>query len=421
MLYECWRKIATERASELALVETGPGRRWTFRDLLLEEEKERFAGGTLAFPTGRSCGFILTVLRAWRAGCVVCPVEPDQRAPAPAGRLPEGIVHLKTSSASTGPASSIVFTAPQLRADAGNIVGTMGLRPDWPNIGIVSLAHSYGFSNLVLPLLLHGVPLLLAESTLPESLRRAAEAAREVTLAGVPALWQAWHAAGAIPGNVRLAISAGSPLPLALESSVFQHDGLKVHNFYGSSECGGIAYDVTAQPRSDPACVGSPINGVAVSLAENGCLEVRSNAVGESYWPEPKPGLSGGVFKTGDLAELQAGFVYLRGRAGDQINVAGRKVSPESIEEVLRAHPRVRACLTFGVPGGQGPRGEIIVACVAADPGVSAESLKQFALAKLPAWQVPREWWLLEDLPPGARGKLSRAEWRRKFLERQRS
>jgi long-chain acyl-CoA synthetase len=40
----------------------------------------------------------------------------------------------------------------------------MGLRPDWPNLGVISLAYSYGFSNLVLPLLLHGIPLFLAPS-----------------------------------------------------------------------------------------------------------------------------------------------------------------------------------------------------------------------------------------------------------------
>ena len=50
----------------------------------------------------------------------------------------------------------------------------MGLRPDWPNLGVISLAHSYGFSNLVLPLLLHGIPLILAPSPLPEAVRQAA-------------------------------------------------------------------------------------------------------------------------------------------------------------------------------------------------------------------------------------------------------
>ena len=57
----------------------------------------------------------------------------------------------------TGPGNprAILFTVSQLMADATNIVDTMGLRADWPNLGVISLAHSYGFSNLITPLLLH--------------------------------------------------------------------------------------------------------------------------------------------------------------------------------------------------------------------------------------------------------------------------
>ena len=156
----------------------------------------------------------------------------------------------------------MAFTAEQLAADAENIVATMGLRPDWPNLGVISMAHSYGFSNLVLPLLLHGIPLILAPAPLPEIVRRAAETEPAITLAAVPAMWRAWHEADAIPPNVRLAISAGAPLPLNLEQAVFKTRGLKIHNFLGSSECGGIAYDAGETPRTDAACVGAPMRNV---------------------------------------------------------------------------------------------------------------------------------------------------------------
>jgi acyl-coenzyme A synthetase/AMP-(fatty) acid ligase len=292
----------------------------------------------------------------------------------------------------------------------------MGLRPDWPNLGVVSLAHSYGFSNLVLPLLLHGVPLILLNAPLPEFLKRAAASEASLTLAAVPALWRTWHDANVIPFNVRLAISAGAPLPVALEQNIFAMHGLKIHNFYGSSECGGIAYDAMKGPRNDGSCVGASMRNVNVSVAENGCLEVRSAAVGETYWPEPAPNLSGGVFRTSDFAEISFGLVYLRGRAGDQINVAGRKISPEMIEKALLTHGDVRECVVFGVPSADVGRGDTIVACVAARRELAAEALKQFLLSRLPSWQVPREWWLVESLQANHRGKLSRAEWRTKFL-----
>jgi acyl-CoA synthetase (AMP-forming)/AMP-acid ligase II len=383
-------------------------------------EKRGGDEGPVVFPQNRSAHFIVAVLRAWRQQQIVCPLEISQSPPA-LDALPPNCVHLKLTSATTGPARLIAFSAPQLSADADNIVATMGLRPDWPNVGLISLAHSYGFSNLVLPLLLHGIPLILAPSPLPEAVRSLCTQAGAVTLPAVPALWRTWHEAGAISANVRLAISAGAPLPLPLERAVLTASGLKIHNFYGASECGGIAYDDSPLPRTDPACVGKPLRQVALRLAPDGCLEIHSQAVAETYWPEPLETLDGGRFKTSDVAELSEGLVFLRGRTGDQINVAGRKVLPETIEEALLTYPGVRDCLVFGAPSSDAERGEMIVACVAATPAVNAEGLRQFLLAALPAWQVPREWVFLAALPVNHRGKLSRAEWRQRFVTRRKA
>lgn len=418
MLYERWRQIMGANQNEIALRDLASQRQWTFSELAAATEKTASSGQKIAFPQGTSAEFIFTVLRAWRSGQVVCPLETDQTVPQVAQGLPQNIVHLKTTSATTDAPRMIAFTAAQLMADAENIVATMGLRPDWPNLGVISMAHSYGFSNLVLPLLLHGIPLMLAESPLPETVRSAVRHAEFIALAAVPALWRTWHDTNSIPRNVRLAISAGAPLPLALEQNVFAIRGLKIHNFYGSSECGGIAYDATSVARTDAACVGAPMRNVQLTVGENNCLQVRSEAVGETYWPEPNTNLASGIFQTADLAEISYGFVYLRGRAGDQINVAGRKISPEAIEKVLLTHPLVRDCLVFGLPSNDAERSEKIAACIVAREKVSGETLKQFLLAKLPAWQIPREWNFVDSLETNQRGKLSRSEWRKRYLDK---
>jgi acyl-coenzyme A synthetase/AMP-(fatty) acid ligase len=391
------------------------GRCWTFQELFAAGQKREIAPAGPVFPQGHSPEFVLDLLAAWRENRLACPLEAGQ-APLEIATPPKNCVHLKSTSATGGAARFVAFTAEQLAADVENIVATMGLRPDWPNLGVTSLAHSYGFSNLVLPLLLHGIPLILAPAPLPEILRRATATIPAVTLPAVPAMWRAWHEAGAIPTNVRLAISAGAPLPLNLEQEIFSSCGLKLHNFLGSSECGGIAYDASDAPRADAALAGAPMQSVNLSLDENGCLVVRSRAVAETYWPEKSDSLGDGIFQTNDLAELRDGAVFLRGRLGDQINVAGRKVSPETIERALLGHPRVRECLVFGAPSRDVERTEIIVAVVAAD---AAESeLKQFLLQTLPAWQVPREWHFVDSLSVNARGKISRAEWRRRHSSR---
>jgi acyl-CoA synthetase (AMP-forming)/AMP-acid ligase II len=418
MLYERWRQISVERRNEPALRDVASCKCWTFGELFAAGEKQITGPTGPAFPQGHLPEFIFELLAAWRENKIVCPLETchggaSVLASRLVGNLASPIVHLKSTSATGGAARFVAFTAEQLMADAENIVATMRLRPDWPNLGVISLSHSYGFSNLVLPLLLHGIPLILAPAPLPEIIRRAAATERFITLPAVPAMWRAWHAAAAIPQNVRLAISAGAPLPVNLEQEVFQAHGIKIHNFLGSSECGGIAYDTSETPRTEAAFVGLPMQNVNLSLSNDGCLVVRSRAVAETYWPEKSDSLGDGVFQTSDLAALKSNGVFLRGRLGDQINVAGRKVSPETIERALLAHLQVRECLVFGVPSRDAERTDIIVAVVASD--ATESELKHFLLQALPAWQVPREWHFVESLSTNARGKTSRAEWRKRF------
>src|SRR5207244_4323811 len=139
----------------------------------------------------------------------------------------------------------------------------------------------------------------------------------------------------------------------------------------------------SAHPRSDASCVGAPMRNVRLSVNEDGCLEVRSRAVGETYWPGPQSDLADGVYRSSDLVELKDGLVFLRGRASDLINVAGRKVLPESIERVLLTHPAVRECLVFGAPSPEAERTEVIVACVAGKPGLTSDGLRHFLLSRL--------------------------------------
>lgn len=415
MLYERWRQVAREHEGEIALWESASGSRWTFGELARRVEALPPSPVSVVYPQGHSARFICDVLLAWRSGVAACPLEPGQ-APPPVPPPPPGCAHLKTTSATTGAPRVVAFTAAQLAADPDHIVPTMGLRSDWPNLGVISLAHSYGFSNLVLPLLLHGIPLVLAPSPLPEAVRQTARGHTALTLPAVPALWRAWHEAGAVPPSAKLAISAGAPLSLALEQAVFERCGLKIHNFYGASECGGIAYDRSATPRADATLAGAPLHNVSVGVADSDCLEVRGANVAQGYWPEATPDLGDGVFRTSDLAAIRDGQVFLLGRASDVINVAGRKVAPETIERALLAHPQVREALALGLAETDGSREEIIAAVVAATRPFPEAELRRFLSERLPPWQTPRVWHFVECLERNDRGKVSRAEWRRRLL-----
>ena len=413
-LYRTWQKRVAEQPDATALIDAVSGQAFTFAEL--DNSKMPPAGA----PRGMSPRFVQQTLGGW------CQGEPlvmlDGHTNRIGTEIPDGIAHVKTTSGSTGEPRFILFTAEQLAADAANIVATMGLSAERPNVGVISMSHSYGFSNLVLPLLLHGIPLILGGDPLPGSLARALDHLPEPggTVPAVPAMWRAWLNAGCLdPNKIRLAISAGAPLTLDLERDIFERTGIKVHNFYGSSECGGIAYDQTPAPREHAGTVGTTMHGVTTSINDDGCLSVSGPAVGTGYWPEADPGtLDGKRFVTQDLAAIAPdGTIQLNGRAGDLINVAGRKLDPATIEAQLRKHADVEHCVVFGVPSKDPERVQEIVAV--ASGGETAELNAMLARA-LPAWQKVRHWWINADLSPNSRGKISRHQWRESWLQEQR-
>jgi acyl-CoA synthetase (AMP-forming)/AMP-acid ligase II len=425
VLVDTWNEMRGRHRHEIALADVVANRAWTF-DELDEASTQRasaFHGRRVIFAGGGNASFVIDTLAAWKANSVLCPLDAGTVAPASAifDDLPAGIVLAKLTSGSTGGPRIVLFRAEQLAADAANIIATMGLGRARPNVGAISLAHSYGFSNLVLPLLLEGIPLRLAGSSLPEAVRRALPDRGGAVLPGVPAMWRAWHAARVIDHRVGLAISAGAPLPIDLERDVLADAGVKIHNFLGSSECGGIAYDRTDALRGEATLAGTAMENVKLELDAEGRLVVCSAAVGEGYWPpaiEDRAVIGPNRFRTNDLADLRKGSVYLLGRAGDVINVAGRKVHPAEIETCLRQHPAVAECVVFGVPAAAEDRGDDIAVCVAASAGTeSLDHLIKWLADRLPAWKRPRHWRLTPHLSPNQRGKISRREWRERFLK----
>src|SRR5215472_10318045 len=135
MLFERWREIARAHANDLAVRDLTTSSEWSFQELADAVGGWKVGPGPV-FPQGHSVEFILAVLAAWGHGVVVCPLEPGQKPPE-VPIPPSTIVHMKTTSASTGRPRLVAFKPSQLAADAENIVATMGLRQDWPNLGII--------------------------------------------------------------------------------------------------------------------------------------------------------------------------------------------------------------------------------------------------------------------------------------------
>jgi acyl-coenzyme A synthetase/AMP-(fatty) acid ligase len=218
------------------------------------------------------------------------------------------------------------------------------------------------------------------------------------------------------PLGIRLCISAGAPLASEISRQFHAHYGLKIHSFYGSSECGGIAYDASPDTERPTGFVGNPMNGVTIAKIDDDRIAVRGPNVADGYFPNPDPNvLDGGQFVPGDIVEWSDLGMQLIGRVSDFVNVAGKKVHPAIIEEHLRKLPGVIDAIVFGIPSVT--RNEELVAYVVAAKAVSRQLLESHCREGLSDWQVPREFQIVAELPFNQRGKINRTELAKVHLE----
>jgi acyl-coenzyme A synthetase/AMP-(fatty) acid ligase len=406
MLLPRWQKTLEKFHDQPAIFDGG--RVLTFADI--NAALTELAPATSPIPAvGSALDIAVATLQGWRDRQPVLPLEKPGLPVL--GPIPAGIDHLKLTPGNEGEPRTVRFTADQMEADADRIVAAMGLKPAIPNLATVSLSHSYGYSSIILPMLLHGVPLQTVEVPFPAVVSDAWKNHQQVVVPAVPSMWRAWHRSGILKdAPIALAISAGAPLSLELEHAIWNEHGLKIHNFYGASQCGGISYDASDTPRSHPDDLGEPLPGINVELDAVGRFVVTSSSVANGYDTARGDEILGdGIFLTPDYGHLDGTHLLLDSRGGDTINVAGRKLGPGRIEAILRATGLVARVRVFGIPSHDPERVDEVAALV--ETSATIPALAKAVAGSLAGWEIPRHW--IADAEPSD-WQLTRQSLRKK-------
>ncbi|MFF4716286.1 long-chain fatty acid--CoA ligase [Streptomyces eurythermus] len=259
------------------------------------------------------------------------------------------------------------------------------------------------------------------------------------TFHGVPTMYVALAAAAAdaerLPG-LRVCISGGASLPVAVLERFEAAFGARVHEGYGLSETSPAA--TVNQPvfGVKAGTIGHPLWGVDAEIAraevedriellppgELGEVVIRGHNVFSGYLGRPEAtaeALVDGWFRTGDLGTKDdEGFLRIVDRKKDIIIRGGYNVYPREVEEVLTRHPEIAQVAVIGLPDEL--HGEEVCAVVVPAPGTApdAAALVEWSKEHLGRHKYPRRVEFTDTLPLGPSMKVLKRALRARYAER---
>jgi 4-hydroxybenzoate adenylyltransferase len=303
----------------------------------------------------------------------------------------------------------------------------LGLTPDDVSLSISKMFFAYGFGNsLVYPLCSGSTAVLRADRPDAGTVAELVERHRVTVLHGVPSAYAALVAdtmAGSY-GTVRVAVSAGEPLPAPVGGRASELLGAPVLDELGSTEVGG-AYCANTPTDNAPGTIGRPLAGYRLEVRDRSGNVVPDGTEGRLWVSGPTlmtayldaPAESARVLRDGWLSTNDTGvrhpdgrFVHT-GRADDIEIVGGINVSPREVEAVLLEHSAVREVVVAAVPDTRGARKLRAFAVTAADRRGSdalERELLDLARSRLSAFKVPRGVTFVPALPRTFTGKVRR-------------
>jgi len=213
--------------------------------------------------------------------------------------------------------------------------------------------------------------------------------------------------------SLQFIISASGPLDPETRDEFEAKYGIPVVLAYGATEFAGslcawtpeLQRDFGASKRNSVGMalpdtqlrIVDPDTGTELAAGEQGLLEAQVAPIGRDW------------IRTTDIASIDTdGFVTLHGRADGAINRGGFKILPETVRRVLISHPAVRDACVVGVPDAR--LGQVPFAAIETTPGTtipSDDELKELVRQKLPVYNVPVAFAVVDELPRNPALKVS--------------
>jgi oxalate---CoA ligase len=334
---------------------------------------------------------------------------------------------LVCTAATTGRAKTIPYTHAELLTWGSSVADHLSLDESGRCLNVMPFFHSHGlFVSLFGSLCAGGSVICTRGLYLPNEWHRWNEQLQPTWFTAVPSVLEVVLSSlrkhGCPKHSLRFVRTGSAAIRVDVLAALQQTLGVPVVNTYGMTEVlGWLACMPVDMAVSKRGSVGRRTAGVTVLSAAG--VELAPGAIGEiavarARWlraleaSEPD---RGPWMRSGDLGLIDSdGFLFLTGRTSEVIQRSGEKLAPAEIDRVFQNHPDVAHAVAFPLRSrvhGQ----EVGIAIVPREGSMlDRESLQALAVAQLQPAMVPRQIFIVPELPRTEAGKISRrclAEW----------
>jgi long-chain acyl-CoA synthetase len=215
-------------------------------------------------------------------------------------------------------------------------------------------------------------------------------------------------------------ICQGAMLSKELSERVRARMCPSLYSSYGATETGTVAFGPASVLAEIPGAVGYVGPGVTVEILDKsgvhlpfgreGAIRIRTPDLAHGYVGDEQATQSAfhdGYFYSGDIGYVTADrILVITGREKTIMNLGGDSVNPETIETVLRGYSGIEqaAVLSMNNELGIGQ----VYALIVAKSAVDLSALTAYCKAKMTELWVPRRFFVVDDIPKGAQGKIER-------------
>ncbi|MBI2354226.1 MAG: malonyl-CoA synthase [Deltaproteobacteria bacterium] len=338
------------------------------------------------------------------------------------------------TSGTTGRSKGAMLSHGNLSANARVLHRYWGFRPGDVLLHMLPIFHAHGLLVAIHCALMNGSPIFFEPRF--DAGRALALLPRATVFMGVPTYYVRLLAEDAFDrglcANMRLFISGSAPLLKETFDDFRTRSGHTILERYGMTEGGMFTSNPYAGERRG-GTVGFPLPGTEIRIVEENDAPVTGGGVGQllvkgpqvfvGYWRMPEKTAEeftgDGFFRTGDMGQWDSdGYITIIGRSKDLVITGGLNVYPKEIEEMIDGLPGVLESAVFGLSDPD--FGEALTAVVvrrknAAGGDVTEAGIVAALRGNLANFKIPKQVFLVEDLPRNAMGKVQKNVLRQQF------